>query len=90
MRLVDASLSDDISSSELWTMLREPIESSVIASMGYQADQRILEIEFRTGDIYTYFDVPAEEYIAFRSAESKGTYLNSVFKPRGYRYLQIK
>jgi hypothetical protein len=71
-------------------VLREPIESSVIASMGYQADQRILEIEFRSGDIYAYFEVPEEEYTAFRNAESKGTYLNSVFKPRGYRYLQIK
>ena len=71
-------------------MLREPIESSVVASMGYEAKQHILEIEFRSGDIYTYFEVPEEEYIAFRSAESKGTYLNSVFKSRGYRYLQIK
>jgi len=71
-------------------MLREPIESSVVASMGYEAKQQILEIEFRNGDIYTYFEVPEEEYLAFHSAESKGTYLNSVFKSRGYRYLQIK
>jgi phosphoribosylpyrophosphate synthetase len=71
-------------------MSREPIDSSVIASMGYAAARGILEIEFHSGDIYDYFDVPAEEYAAFRSADSKGTYLNQVFKPRGYRYLRIR
>ena len=71
-------------------MQREPIDSSVIASMGYVAARRILEIEFHSGDIYRYFDIPEEEYAAFRSADSKGTYLNQVFKPRGYRYLRIQ
>jgi len=71
-------------------MPREPIDSSVIASMGYAAAQRILEIEFHSGDIYDYFEVPEEEYAAFRSAESKGTYLNQIFKPRGYRYVRIQ
>ena len=71
-------------------MSREPIDSSVIASMGYAAGQQILEIEFRSGDIYDYLDVPPEEYAAFRSADSKGTYLNTVFKPHGYRSVQLK
>jgi len=30
--------------------------------------------------------VPPEEHAAFMAAESKGTYLNEVFKPKGYRY----
>ena len=59
--------------------------------MGYDADRLELEIEFRqTGDVYLYFDVPAEEYRDFMAADSKGTYLNQVFKPRGYRYVVIK
>ena len=68
---------------------REPADSSVIASMGYASDHQILQIEFRSGDIYNYLDVPVEEYVAFRSADSKGTYLNQVFKSRGYRYIRI-
>ena len=36
--------------------------------------------------IYRYFDVPSEEYAAFRAAPSKGTYLNEIFKTRQYRY----
>ena len=69
---------------------REPIDSSVIASMGYAAARRILEIEFHSGNIYDYFDVPEEEYAAFRNAESKGTYLNQILKLRGYRYIRIR
>jgi hypothetical protein len=69
---------------------REPVDSSVIASMGYAPAKRILELEFReTRDIYDYFDVPPEEYASFRAAESKGTYLNQVFKLRGYRYMRV-
>jgi hypothetical protein len=69
-------------------MQREPVDSTIIATMGYAPTERILELEFReTGDICDYFEVPPEEYAAFLSAESKGTYLNQVFKLRGYRYL---
>ena len=45
-------------------------------------------IKFReSGKVYLYFDVPPEEHEAFMAAESKGEYLNKVFKPRGYRYV---
>jgi hypothetical protein len=58
--------------------------------MGYDPEARVLEMEFRdTGDVYRSFDVPPEEYEAFLRAESKGTYLNKVFKPRGYRYVRL-
>ena len=42
-----------------------------------------------SGDVYLYFDVPGEEYRAFMAAASKGTYLNQVFKPRGYRHIVV-
>lgn len=72
-------------------MLREDVESSVIASMGYAPAERVLELEFRdTGDIYDYFDVPSEVYTEFREAKSKGTYLNQVFKNLGYPYTRVR
>jgi hypothetical protein len=62
-----------------------------MASMHYDAKRQELEIEYRkSGDIYLYFDVPPEEYEAFMAAESKGTYLNRVFKPKNYRHIIIK
>jgi KTSC domain len=72
-------------------MRRVLVESSSVASIGYEAETRELEIEFReSGDVYRYFDVPREEYGAFLAAESKGSYLNLVFKVRGYRYLLVR
>jgi hypothetical protein len=71
-------------------MRRIPVRSTSIASIGYLPAKRELEIKFReSGDVYRYFDVPGEEYAAFMAAESKGTYLNEVFKPREYRYFVI-
>jgi KTSC domain len=71
-------------------MQRVPVESSSIASIGYAPQERVLELEFRqSGEVYQYFDVPAEEYAAFLAADSKGTYLNQQFKPRGYRYERV-
>ena len=50
----------------------------------------MLELEFRqSGEVYQYFDVPAEEHAAFLAADSKGTYLNLQFKPRQYRYHRV-
>jgi hypothetical protein len=71
-------------------MRRVSVRSTSIASIGYLPDRREFEIKFReSGDVYRYFDVPEEEYAAFMGAESKGTYLNQVFKPRGYRFVVV-
>ena len=71
-------------------MRRIRVDSTSVASIGYQPSRRELDIEFRaSGDVYRYFNVPSEEYAALIAAESKGTYLNQVFKPRAYRYIVI-
>jgi KTSC domain len=71
-------------------MRRIPVRSTSVASIGYLPGRRELEIKFReSGDVYRYFDVPEEEYLAFMAAESKGTYLNQVFKSREYRYFVV-
>ena len=65
--------------------------SSVIATMRYDAESRTLMIVYRGNrGRYRYFDVPAEEWEAFRAAPSKGAYLNGIFKERGYRYERVK
>ena len=61
--------------------------SRVIASMHYNDETRTLTIVYRgKRGVYRYFEVPPEEYAAFRAAPSKGVYLNEVFKLRQYRY----
>jgi hypothetical protein len=65
--------------------------SSVILAMRYEPRQRELLIVFRGArGAYRYFDVPVEEWKAFRSAESKGTYLNRVFKRKKHPFERLK
>jgi hypothetical protein len=71
-------------------MRRSPVPSTSIASIGYLPTRQELEIEFRdSGKVYRYFDVEGEEYAAFMSAESKGKYLNQIFKHRRYPYTVV-
>jgi len=58
-------------------MRRKPVSSSMIASIGYAARTRTLEIEFLSGRIYQYFDVERETYDSLLKAPSLGTYFNT-------------
>jgi hypothetical protein len=57
-------------------------ESSSLAALSYNADQQVLEIEFRSGETYRYFDVPATDYEALLAAESKGRHFNAHIRNR--------
>jgi hypothetical protein len=62
-------------------MDRQPIESALIRSVGYDPTDSILEIELLEGGrIYRYFDVPYSVAEELMSAESKGTYFNEHVK----------
>ena len=64
--------------------------SSVIAAMHYDAGACVLTVIYREKrGKYRYFDVPPSEWEAFRAAPSKGTYLNTVFKEKQYRFERI-
>jgi len=64
--------------------------SSVILGMRYSPETRVLVIVYRgRRGTYRYFDVPTEEWTAFRSSGSKGTYLNEVFKAKNYQYEKL-
>lgn len=53
-------------------MKRQPVKSSNIASIGYNDETNILEIEFRSGGIYQYFSVPKAVHQRLMSATSIG------------------
>jgi hypothetical protein len=50
--------------------------SSVIRRFSYDPECRQLHVEFFTGRLYIYYDVPEREVEAFRAAESKGRHFN--------------
>lgn len=53
-------------------MERSRVESSVIASIGYDAATSVLEVEFHNGGVYRYFLVPPSVYRALAGAASIG------------------
>lgn len=56
-------------------MERINVNSSNIASIGYDPNTEILEIEFLNGAIYHYFDVPEHIHEELMQASSHGGYL---------------
>ena len=62
-------------------MQRAAVQSSNIATVGYDEEQQILEIVFRDGRVYHYLEVPPERALSLLRAESKGRFLNSEIKP---------
>jgi hypothetical protein len=52
------------------------VNSSNIITIGYNADSKILEVEFRTGKVYQYEDVPEDIYQELMAASSKGQFFH--------------
>lgn len=67
---------------------KTPVSSSNIASVGYDAQKQILEIEFHHGAVYQYFDVPKEVYYGLMKATSHESYFFYEIKEK-YSYNKI-
>lgn len=70
-------------------MNRTPVSSSNLASVGYDSNTQILEVEFLRGGIYQYLGVPPSVYSGLMAAISHGSYLSQYVKNAGYRYRKI-
>ena len=68
---------------------REAVESTAIASIGYSKRLHALEIEFRNGAIYRYFNVPRSVHHHFMAAESKARYYDQHIKGN-FRSLRVR
>jgi hypothetical protein len=58
------------------------VESTTLATVGYDEAQQLLQLGFRNRAIYQYFGVPALVHEALLGAPSKGSYFNRTI--RGY------
>ncbi len=70
-------------------MQRVPVASSNIAAIGYHQETRILEVEFRNGTVYEYYDVPPAEHTRLMNAASHGTYFHAHIRDR-YRCRRVR
>lgn len=69
-------------------MNRTYVTSSNINSVGYDSSSMTLEIEFNSGGVYQYFNVPAHIYQGLMSAPSHGKYFHQFIKDI-YRYRKL-
>jgi len=63
-------------------MIRKPVSSSNLRSIGYDLKSQTLEIEFHDGSVYQYFGVPESIYNALMSASSHGSFFHRHIKDR--------
>jgi hypothetical protein len=64
------------------------VDSSNVAEIGYDEESSTLQIEFKNGTIYQYFDVPVDLFDGLRTADSVGGYLAANIKGV-YRYSKV-
>ncbi len=76
----NSSFSNYKSNSERTDIARIKVKSSIIFSIGYDAVNKILQVEFRKGTIYEYYDIPDIVYQNFMNAESKGNFIFQLSK----------
>ena len=57
-------------------MKRTSVNSSSIASIGYDEAVSLLEIEFKKGTVYQYANVPKSLFDALMKATSKGRFFD--------------
>jgi hypothetical protein len=63
----------------------ESPESSNVARFGFDEAAQILMVEFTSGSVYHYFDVPRDVFDQMAAAPSKGQFLAQAVKGT-YRY----
>jgi hypothetical protein len=70
-------------------MKRHYVQSSALQSVGYDADRKILELEFRdNGGVWQYFKLPSSVYRRFINSESLGNYFVTRIKGK-YREMKV-
>ena len=63
-------------------MNRTSVLSSNIKSIGFEIASNVLEIEFHSGGIYQYRNVPQNIYDSFLRSASKGSFFDQYIKDK--------
>ena len=69
-------------------MERTSVDSSNIVSIGYDAETETLEVEFHSGNVYQYRDVPSDVHQRFMSSSSKGRFFSQYIRGQ-YPHSQV-
>jgi len=61
-------------------VIRKPVKSSQIKSVGYEPSSKMLEVEFANGAVYRYHGVEDHDHHAFVNAPSIGSHFHAQIK----------
>lgn len=61
------------------------VESSILATIGYDRTRELLQLELNSRALYQYFGVPATVPGALLRAPSRGSYFNQAIRGKFYR-----
>lgn len=70
-------------------MERKLVESSNLESIGYDKEKQWLEVQFKNGTMYRYFDVPEIVFFELGKAESVGKYFHANVKNK-YNFEKVE
>jgi hypothetical protein len=57
------------------------VQSRTFRSIGYDPSASVLELEFQSGSVYQYLNVPRSVFEELLAAPSKGAYFNQDIRP---------
>ena len=60
----------------LSAVMRQPVMSRALRSVGYDAEAEVLEIEFHSGSVYAYEGVPSSVYEWLLRVPNKGVFVS--------------
>lgn len=69
-------------------LVRSPVTSTSIASVGFSREAQVLEVEFLNGSVYRYFDVALPVFEELLGTDSKGACFNRLIRGR-YSYSRV-
>lgn len=69
-------------------MIRTPVISASIAALAYDQQSSVLQLEYISGRVYRYLDVPEQVFAWLLKARSKGGFVNRMIRDR-YEYTEV-
>lgn len=68
-----------------------PVQSSMLASLGYDQTTETMVVQFQNGSLYRYDGVPSGTFIAvITDKESQGKSFNRLIKNRAFPYERVE
>jgi hypothetical protein len=70
-------------------MERDPVTSSNLKAVGYDENTRTLEVEFLSGKVFQYADVPPQSHQSMMAADSPGSFFQKYIR-QAYAAMEVE